>query len=72
MNAPQEIADVLAEVVPAVVNMQHTPGVTLADCATPSNWGQISRARRDPIIRALARRFPHLFGCQHIIHAIPA
>jgi methionine biosynthesis protein MetW len=55
-----------------VISLQHTAGVTLPDYETRRPWCWIRRDRRDPIIRALARRFPLLFGCQHIIHAIPA
>jgi methionine biosynthesis protein MetW len=55
-----------------VVSMQHTAGVTLPDYGTRRPWRWMSRDLRDPIVRALARRLPLLFGCQHIVHAIPA
>jgi methionine biosynthesis protein MetW len=55
-----------------VISLQHTAGVGLSDYANRRPWRWISRDFRDPIIRALARRLPLLFGCQHIIHAIPA
>jgi len=55
-----------------VVSLQHTAGVALPDYESRRPWRWISRDARDPIIRSLARRFPLLFGCQHIIHAIPA
>jgi methionine biosynthesis protein MetW len=52
-----------------VISLQHTAGVNLPDYETRRPWRWIPRGRRDPIIRALARRLPLLFGCQHIIHA---
>ena len=55
-----------------VVSLQHTANVILPEYGTWRPWRWMSRAWRDPIIRALARRFPLLFGCQHIIHATPA
>ena len=55
-----------------VISLQHTAGVTLLDYENRRPWRWIRRDRRDPIIRALARRLPLLFGCQHIIQAIPA
>jgi methionine biosynthesis protein MetW len=55
-----------------VINLQHTAGVTLPDYENRRPWRWIPRACRDPLIRALARHLPLLFGCQHIIHAIPA
>jgi SAM-dependent methyltransferase len=55
-----------------VVSLRHTAGVTLPEYETRRPWRWIPRGRRDPLIRALARRLPLLFGCQHIIHAIPA
>jgi len=55
-----------------VISLQQTAGVTLPDYETTRPWRWISRDHRGPIIRALARRLPLLFGCQHIIHAIPA
>jgi methionine biosynthesis protein MetW len=55
-----------------VVSMQHTAGVALPDYGIRRPWRWMSRDLRDPIVRALARRFPLLFGCQHIVHAIPA
>jgi methionine biosynthesis protein MetW len=55
-----------------VVSLRHTAGVNLPDYENRRPWRWMSRNRRDPIIRALARSFPLLFGCQHIIHATPA
>lgn len=55
-----------------VIRLQHTAGVALPDYAERRPWRWISRDRRDAIVRALARRLPLLFGCQHIIHATPA
>jgi methionine biosynthesis protein MetW len=55
-----------------VISLQHTAGVTLPDYENRRPWRWMSRDRRDPIIRALARRLPRLFGCQHIIDATPA
>jgi methionine biosynthesis protein MetW len=55
-----------------VISLQHTAGVGLHDYANRRPWRWMSRDFRDPIIRALARRLPLLFGCQHIIHATPA
>ena len=55
-----------------VISLQHTAGVGLPDYAIRRPWCWISRDRRDAIVRALARRLPLLFGCQHIIHATPA
>jgi methionine biosynthesis protein MetW len=55
-----------------VISLQQTAGVFLPDYETRRPWRWISRHHRDTIIRKLARRFPLLFGCQHIIHAIPA
>lgn len=55
-----------------LVSLQHTAGVTLPDYETRRPWRWMSRDCRDPIIRTLARRFPRLFGCQHIVHATPA
>jgi methionine biosynthesis protein MetW len=55
-----------------VISLQHTAGVTLPEYETSRPWRWMSRDRRDPIVRKLARRLPLLFGCQHIIHAIPA
>lgn len=55
-----------------VVSMRHTAGVTLPDYGTRRPWRWMSRDLRDPIVRALARRLPLLFGCQHIVHAVPA
>ena len=55
-----------------VISLQHTAGVGLLDYANRRPWRWISRDRRDVIVRALARRLPLLFGCQHIIHATPA
>jgi methionine biosynthesis protein MetW len=54
-----------------VISLRHTAGVTLPDYQNRRPWRWISRARRDAIVRALVRRLPLLFGCQHIIHAIP-
>jgi methionine biosynthesis protein MetW len=55
-----------------VISVRHTAGVTLPEYNARRPWRWIPRHRRDPIIRALARRLPLLFGCQHIIHAVPA
>jgi len=55
-----------------VISLQHTAGVALPDYENRSPWRWMSRDRRDAIVRALARRLPLLFGCQHIIHATPA
>ena len=55
-----------------VISLQHTAGVALPDYAERRPWRWISRDRRDAMVRALARRLPLLFGCQHIIHATPA
>jgi len=55
-----------------LVSLGQTAGVTLPEYESRRPWRWMSRARRDPIIRALARRLPLLFGCQHIIHATPA
>ena len=55
-----------------VISLQHTAGVDLPEYAIRPPWCWISRDRRGPIVRALARRLPLLFGCQHIIHATPA
>ena len=55
-----------------VISLQHTAGVGLPDYENRRPWRWIGRGRRDPLIRALARRLPLLFGCQHIIHATPA
>jgi SAM-dependent methyltransferase len=55
-----------------VISLQHTAGVALPDYETRRPWRWMSRDLRDPIIRALARRLPLLFGCQHVIHATPA
>jgi len=54
-----------------VISLQHTAGVGLPDYAKRRPWCWISRDPRDAIVRALARRLPLLFGCQHIIHATP-
>ena len=51
-----------------VVSLQHTAGVMLAEYYRRP-WRWISPDRRYAIVRALARRLPLLFGCQHIIHA---
>src|SRR5216110_2246514 len=50
-----------------VISLQHTAGVTLPDYENRRPWRWMSRDRRDAIVRALARRLPLLFGCQHII-----
>ena len=55
-----------------VISLQHTAGVALPDYENRRPWRWMSRDRRDAIVRALARRLPLLFGCQHIIHATPA
>ena len=55
-----------------VISLQHTAGVTLPDYENRRPWRWMSRDRRNAIVRALACRFPLLFGCQHIIHATPA
>jgi len=55
-----------------VISLRHTAGVTLPDYETRRPWRWIGRGRRDPLIRVLVSRLPLLFGCQHIIHAIPA
>ena len=55
-----------------VISLQHTAGVALPDYENRRPWRWISHDYRDPIIRKLARRFPLLFGCQHIIHATPS
>src|SRR5262245_58844798 len=55
-----------------VVSLQHTAGVTLPEYETRRPWRWIPRSRRYALIRTLARRLPLLFGCQHVIHAIPA
>ena len=54
-----------------VLSLQQTAGVDLPDYANRRPWRWLSRARRDPIIRRLARQLPLLFGCQHIVHAMP-
>ena len=51
-----------------VISLQHTAGVMLAEYYRRP-WRWISPDRRYTIVRALARRLPLLFGCQHIIHA---
>ena len=51
-----------------VISLQHTAGVMLAEYYRRP-WRWISPDRRYAIVRALARRLPLLFGCQHIIHA---
>jgi len=55
-----------------VISLQHTAGVALPDYTSRRPWRWMSRDRREAIVRALARRLPLLFGCQHIIHATPA
>jgi methionine biosynthesis protein MetW len=55
-----------------IISLQHTAGVALPDYINRRPWCWMSRDRRDSIVRALARRLPLLFGCQHIIHATPA
>jgi methionine biosynthesis protein MetW len=55
-----------------VISLQHTAGVTLPDYENRRPWRWIPRHRRDPLIRALVRQLPLLFGCQHVIQAIPA
>ena len=51
-----------------VISLQHTAGVMLAEYYRRP-WRWISPDRRYAIVRALARRLPLLFGCQHVIHA---
>ena len=55
-----------------VISLQHTAGVALPDYENRSPWRWMPCDRRAAIVRALARRLPLLFGCQHIIHATPA
>ena len=55
-----------------VISLQHTAGVGLPDYENRRPWRWMSRNHQDAIVRALARRLPLLFGCQHIIHATPA
>ena len=55
-----------------VVSLQHTAGVTLPEYEARRPWRWIPRHRRGSLIRVLARRLPLLFGCQHIVHAVPA
>jgi methionine biosynthesis protein MetW len=55
-----------------VVSLRHTAGVTLPEYEARRPWRWIPRQRRNSLIRTLARRLPLLFGCQHIIHAVPA
>jgi len=55
-----------------IISLQHTAGVTLPEYEARRPWRWIPRQRRNSLIRTLARRLPLLFGCQHIIHAVPA
>jgi methionine biosynthesis protein MetW len=55
-----------------VVSLGQTAGVILPDYGSRRPWRWMSPDLRDPTVRALARWLPLLFGCQHIIHAIPA
>ncbi len=55
-----------------VVSLRHTAGVTLPEYEARRPWRWLPRRGRNSLIRALARRFPLLFGCQHIVHAVPA
>lgn len=55
-----------------VISLQHTAGVTLPEYENRRPWRWMPRDRRHAIVRALARRLPLLFGCQHIVHATPA
>jgi methionine biosynthesis protein MetW len=55
-----------------VISLQHTAGVGLPDYSNRRPWRWMSRDCRNAIVRALARRLPLLFGCQHIIHATRA
>jgi methionine biosynthesis protein MetW len=52
-------------------SLRQTAGVTLPEYFSRRPWRWLSRRTRDPLIRALTRGLPLLFGCQHIVHATP-
>lgn len=54
-----------------VVTLHHTAGVTLPEYFARRPWRWLPRCFRDPLVRALARWWPSLFGCQHIVRAVP-
>ena len=49
-----------------VIGVQQTAGVML-QCYRETRLAKIKEARRSAMVRRLSRRFPRLFGCQHIV-----
>ena len=49
-----------------VVRVQQTAGVML-QCYRETRLAKLNEARRSAMVRRLSRRYPRLFGCQHIV-----
>jgi methionine biosynthesis protein MetW len=60
------IRQVMAEAGLDVVSVQHTAGVML-QCYRETKLASINEDWRSRQVRRLTRRFPRLFGCQHVV-----
>jgi SAM-dependent methyltransferase len=55
-----------------VVAWEVTAGAWMPDYRFRRPWKWLSDPYRIRLVRACARRFPNLFGCQHVVRAVPA
>lgn len=54
-----------------VNSLRQTAGITLPEYFTTRPWRWMPSRLRDRLVRILAHRLPLLFGCQHIVLAVP-
>ena len=50
-----------------IIDYSVSAGTSLPDYRVRRVWRWIPKWRRDPMIRRLAKLFPTLFGCQHVV-----
>ena len=62
----ETIRQLMAQAGIEVVRVQQTAGVML-QCYRETRLAKLNEARRSALVRRLSRRFPRLFGCQHIV-----
>ena len=62
----ETIRQLMAQAGIDVVGVQQTAGVML-QCYRETRLAKLNEARRSAMVRRLSRRFPRLFGCQHIV-----
>jgi methionine biosynthesis protein MetW len=62
----ETVLQVMAQAGLDVASVQHTAGVML-QCYRETQLGSINEDWRSRQVRRLTRRFPRLFGCQHVV-----